>query len=60
MHDQLRIKLDAEREAIYQWLVRAYKMPGALAFTIASQHRVDGELIRWVSSGDTGAIRALA
>ena len=49
MHEQQRVKLDAEREVIYQWLLHVYKMPSALALLIASQHRAGGELIRWAS-----------
>jgi ubiquinone biosynthesis protein COQ9 len=49
MHEQLRLRLAAEREAIYRWLMDVYKMPSALALAIANQHRVGGELIRWAS-----------
>lgn len=48
MHPQVLLTLQAEREAIYRWLMDVYKMPSALARTIAEQHRVGGELILWL------------
>lgn len=49
MHQDLMSKLRTEREAIYRWLVNAYKMPSALAQAIANQHRLGGELILWAA-----------
>jgi ubiquinone biosynthesis protein COQ9 len=47
MHQQVISKLSSEQEAIYRWLMNAYKMPSALAQAIAKQHRLGGELILW-------------
>ena len=51
MHQTLLETLQAEREAIYRWLMDVYKMPSALARTIAEQHRVGGELVLWLKRG---------
>jgi hypothetical protein len=49
MHPQALMRLQTEREAIYDWLVDVYAMPCALARTIAEQHRIGGELILWAA-----------
>jgi hypothetical protein len=51
MHPQVALTLQAEREAIYRWLMDVYNMPSALARTIAEQHRVGGELVLWLQRG---------
>jgi hypothetical protein len=51
MHQTLLETLQAEREAIYRWLMDVYKMPSALARTIAEQHRVGGQLVLWLKRG---------
>jgi hypothetical protein len=51
MHQTLIQTLQTEREAIYRWLIDVYKMPSALARTIAEQHRVGGELVLWLKRG---------
>jgi hypothetical protein len=52
MHQTLVETLKTEREAIYRWLMDVYKMPSALARTIAEQHRIGGELAVWLKRGD--------
>jgi hypothetical protein len=49
VHQQALIRQQAEREAVYRWLVDVYAMPCALARTIAEQHRIGGELILWAA-----------
>ena len=55
MHPQALLQLQSEREAIYDWLVDVYRMPCALARTIAEQHRLGGELILWAARARTTA-----
>jgi hypothetical protein len=55
MHPEALLRLQSEREAIYDWLVDVYGMPCALARTIAEQHRLGGELILWAARARTTA-----
>ena len=55
MHPHALLRLQTEREAIYDWLVDVYGMPCALARTIAEQHRIGGELILWAARARTPA-----